>query len=59
MQVFVFPGLSDYGRIRSTTNDSLVIKLTNNFHFTFSFWDNYDSRPHDGKEKRIRPELRA
>ena len=45
MQVFVFPGLSDSGRIRSTTNDSLVIKLTNNFHFTFSFWDNYDSRP--------------
>jgi putative salt-induced outer membrane protein YdiY len=45
MQVFVFPGLSDYGRIRTTTNDSLVIKLTNNFHFTFSFWDNYDSRP--------------
>ncbi|HWO29894.1 MAG TPA: DUF481 domain-containing protein, partial [Candidatus Acidoferrum sp.] len=45
MQEFVFPGLSDHGRIRSTTNDSLVIKLTNNFHFTFSFWDNYDSRP--------------
>jgi hypothetical protein len=45
MQVLVFPGLSDYGRIRTTTTDSLVIKLTNNFHFTFSFWDNYDSRP--------------
>jgi hypothetical protein len=45
MQEFVFPGLSDHGRIRSTTNDSLVIKLKNNFHFTFSFWDNYDSRP--------------
>lgn len=45
MQVLVFPGLSDYGRIRTTTNNSFVIKLTNNFHFTFSFWDNYDSRP--------------
>jgi hypothetical protein len=31
--------------IRATTNNSLVIKLTNNFHFTLSFWDNYDSRP--------------
>jgi hypothetical protein len=45
MQVLVFPGLSDSGRIRTTTNNSLVIKLTNNFHFTLSFWDNYDSRP--------------
>jgi putative salt-induced outer membrane protein YdiY len=45
LQALVFPGLSDSGRIRTTTNNSLVIKLTNNFHFTFSFWDNYDSRP--------------
>jgi putative salt-induced outer membrane protein YdiY len=45
LQAFVFPGLSDAGRIRTTTNNSLVIKLTNNFHFTLSFWDNYDSRP--------------
>jgi len=45
LQVLVFPGLSDYGRIRTTTSNSLVIKLTNNFHLTFSFWDNYDSRP--------------
>jgi len=44
-QLLVFPGLSDFGRIRTTTNNSLVIKLTNNFHFTLSFWDNYDSRP--------------
>ena len=44
-QVLVFPGLSDAGRIRVTTSNSLVIKLTNNFHFTFSLWDNYDSRP--------------
>ncbi len=45
LQGFVFPGLSDSGRVRATTTNSLVIKLTNNFHFTFSFWDNYDSRP--------------
>lgn len=45
LQAMVFPGLTDYGRVRATTNNSLVIKLTNNFHFTFTFWDNYDSRP--------------
>jgi hypothetical protein len=45
LRALVFPGLSDSGRIRATTNNSLVIKLTNNFHFTLSFWDNYDSRP--------------
>lgn len=45
LQALLFPGITDSGRIRATTNNSLVIKLTNNFHFTFSFWDNYDSRP--------------
>jgi len=44
-EVLFFPGISDYGRIRMTTTNALVIKLTNNFHFQFSFWDNYDSRP--------------
>ncbi len=45
LEASMFPGLSDSGRVRATTNNSLVIKLTNNFHFTLSFWDNYDSRP--------------
>ena len=44
-QLLVFPGLSDTGRVRVTTNNSLNIKLVNNFHFTFTFWDNFDSRP--------------
>jgi putative salt-induced outer membrane protein YdiY len=44
-QIFVFPGLSDFGRIRMTTNNSLTIALTNKFHFTVSFWDNFDSKP--------------
>jgi putative salt-induced outer membrane protein YdiY len=44
-QLFVFPGLSDSGRIRVTTNNSLTIALTNKFHFTTTFWDNFDSRP--------------
>jgi len=44
-QFLVFPGLSDFGRVRFTTNDILTIKLSNNFHLNFSFWDNFDSRP--------------
>ena len=44
-QLQVFPGLTDAGRVRLKTNNSLTIKLRNNFHFAFSFWDNFDSRP--------------
>jgi putative salt-induced outer membrane protein YdiY len=44
-QVLTFPGLSDAGRFRLTTNNSLTIKLRNNFHLSFNFWDNFDSRP--------------
>ena len=44
-QLLTFPGLSDTGRIRVTTNNSINIKLTNNFHLAFTFWDNFDSRP--------------
>jgi putative salt-induced outer membrane protein YdiY len=44
-QVLTFPGLTDFGRVRLTTNNSLTIKLVNNFHFNFTFWDNFDSRP--------------
>jgi putative salt-induced outer membrane protein YdiY len=44
-QLFVFPGLSDAGRVRSTSKTTFTVKLSNNFHTNFSFWDNYDSRP--------------
>jgi putative salt-induced outer membrane protein YdiY len=44
-QVLTFPGLSDAGRFSLTTNNSLTIKLRNNFHLSFTFWDNFDSRP--------------
>jgi putative salt-induced outer membrane protein YdiY len=44
-QVRTFPGLTDSGRLRLTTNNSLTIKLTNNFHLLFTLWDNFDSRP--------------
>ena len=44
-QVLVFPGLSDAGRVRLMTNNSLTIKLRNNFRLVLSFWDDFDSRP--------------
>jgi hypothetical protein len=44
-QLFVFPGLTDAGRIRATTKTILNVKLSNNFYSNLSFWDNYDSRP--------------
>jgi putative salt-induced outer membrane protein YdiY len=44
-QSLVFPGMSDLGRVRFTTNDTFSVKLSNNFHLNFSFWDNFDSRP--------------
>ena len=44
-QGLLYPGLSDYGRVRATTTTSLNVKLPNNFSLVFSFWDNYDSRP--------------
>jgi putative salt-induced outer membrane protein YdiY len=44
-QLLTFPGLSDVGRVRLTTNNSLTIRLRNNFHLAFTFWDNFDSKP--------------
>jgi putative salt-induced outer membrane protein YdiY len=44
-QLLVYPGLTDAGRIRTTTKTTLTIKLVNNFHTDFSFLDNFDSRP--------------
>jgi len=45
LQGLLFPGITDGGRIRASTNNSLKIKLVNNFYLSFDFWDNYDSRP--------------
>jgi Protein of unknown function, DUF481 len=44
-QLLVYPGLSDFGRIRLTTKSSLNVKLPNNFSLSFTVWDNYDSKP--------------
>ena len=45
LQGALFPGMTDAGRIRASTNNTLRIKLVNNFYFSLGLWDNYDSRP--------------
>jgi len=45
LQGALFPGMTDAGRIRISSNNTLKIKLVNNFYFSLGFWDNYDSRP--------------
>src|SRR5271167_1303110 len=50
-EVQVFPGLTDAGRVRLKTNNSLTINLRNNFHLAFTFWDNFDSRPQSTARK--------
>jgi putative salt-induced outer membrane protein YdiY len=44
-QLLTFPGMTDSGRVRVTTNNVVTIKLRNNFHLAFTLWDNFDSRP--------------
>src|SRR5277367_1009631 len=44
-QFLTFPGITDSGRVRFTTNNMFTVKLSNNFHLNFIFWDNFDSRP--------------
>jgi hypothetical protein len=43
--IFIFPGLSDAGRVRATTKTTFYVKLPSNFYTNLAFWDNYDSRP--------------
>lgn len=51
-QLYGFPGLSDTGRVRATTKTTFSVKLVNNFHTDFSFWDNFDSHPPISTAKR-------
>ena len=53
-QLLVYPGLTDAGRVRATTKSTFSVKLINNFHTDFSFWDNYDSSPtHNAKGNEL------
>ena len=41
----LYPGISDAGRFRATTSNSLTVKFAHDFHLRFNFWDNFDSNP--------------
>ena len=44
-QSFLFPSLSDPGRFRLSSQSNLAIELVRNFHWNFSIYENYDTRP--------------
>ena len=44
-QVLVSARVTQSGRIRATSKTTFTVKLVNNFHTDFSFFDNFDSRP--------------
>jgi Protein of unknown function, DUF481 len=44
-QTFVFPGLSDAGRIRLSSQSNLRIELVRNLFWNFQLYESYDSNP--------------
>jgi len=44
-QAFLFPGLTDAGRVRVGSQSNLRIELVRNFFWNFQLYENYDSRP--------------
>jgi hypothetical protein len=45
ISVFVLPGISEPGRIRTNTNASYYIKLFSDLSWNFSFYGNWDNQP--------------
>jgi putative salt-induced outer membrane protein YdiY len=43
--LYVFPSLSDFGRVRISTVSDLKIELVKDFYFGFRVYENFDSRP--------------
>ena len=44
-ETFVFPSLTDFGRIRLSSRSNLRIELMRNFYWNLQFYENYDTRP--------------
>jgi hypothetical protein len=44
-QAFLFPGLTDAGRVRVGSQSNLRIEIVRNFFWNFQLYENYDSRP--------------
>jgi putative salt-induced outer membrane protein YdiY len=41
----IFPGLTDFGRIRSNLTANYSVKLPHDLNWQFSLWDTYDNQP--------------
>ena len=44
-QNFLFPSLTDFGRVRLSSRANLRIELMRNFYWSFQFYENYDTSP--------------
>jgi len=44
-QNFLFPSLTDFGRVRLSSRANLRIELMRNFYWNFQFYENYDTSP--------------
>lgn len=44
-QTFVFPSISDPGRLRLSSQSNLRIELVRNFYWNFQVYENHDTRP--------------
>lgn len=44
-QTLVFPGLSEPGRLRISSQSNLRIELARNFNWNFQLYENYDTQP--------------
>jgi len=44
-QLFVFPSLTDTGRVRLSTQSNAQVEFIRNFVWNFSLYENFDSRP--------------
>ena len=44
-ETFLFPSLTDVGRIRLSSRSNLRIELMRNFYWNLQFYENYDTRP--------------
>lgn len=47
-RVAIFPGISDWGRVRMGFNLSSKIEIFKDFNVGLNFYDDYDNRPPDG-----------
>ena len=47
-RVAIFPGISDWGRLRMSFNLSSKIEIFKDFNVGLNFYDDYDNRPPDG-----------